>query len=175
MTRLLLTASVIALTATAPAWAQQRQNMNEQDWNFARQAAQGGMAEVEEGGLAQNQATRPAVREFGRWMVTDHSQINQWLRSIARHEGLQIPNSPGGYQQHQATQLERLRGPQFDRTYIADQVQGHERMVGLFEQEERNGENPQLRRFARQVLPVLGQHLTEARELERLTGGTASQ
>ena len=40
------------------------------DASFIKNAAEGGMSEVELGRLAQQKATNPAVKEFGAMMVT---------------------------------------------------------------------------------------------------------
>jgi predicted outer membrane protein len=55
-------------------------------------------------------------------------------------------------------------------------VRDHERTIALFQQEGQSGQNPQLKFFAQQAVPVLQQHLAEARELQGLptTGNAAS-
>jgi putative membrane protein len=44
------------------------------DTHFAKEAAQGGMAEVKLGQLAQERGSNDAVKSFGKRMVDDHSR-----------------------------------------------------------------------------------------------------
>jgi putative membrane protein len=175
--RLLIAASVAGLLA-APALAQNSQggDLSSQDRAFVEQAAQGNVAEVQEGQLAMRQAASPAVREFGRWMFTDHTGMDKWLAVVAVREGLQVPTTPNQEQAQRLSRLQGLRGEQFDRTYIPDQVQDHERTIALFQREAQSGQNPQLKFFAQQAIPVLEQHLAEAQELQSLSakGNAAS-
>jgi putative membrane protein len=179
MTRLLLAALVAGLLAAGPALAQNSQGggtASSQDRTFVQQAAQGNVAETEEGQLAMRQAASPAVREFGRWMFTDHTGMAKWLAMIAVREGVQVPATPDQEQTQRLSQLQGLRGEQFDRTYIPDQVRDHQKTIALFQQEAQSGQNPRLKFFAQQSIPVLQQHLAEAQELQSLaaSGSLAS-
>ena len=177
MTRLLLAASVASLLGIAPALAQtqtQNQQISQQDRSFVEQAAQGGMAEVAAGNMAMQRGASPAVREFGRWMVTDHTAMDKTLTGMAEHLGITVPTAPNATQQGQAQRLEGLNGRSFDRAYIAAQVQDHEMVIKVFDTEANSGTDPRLRFFAQQALPVLQQHLAEAQDLQQMTGGMAS-
>ncbi|MBV8574934.1 MAG: DUF4142 domain-containing protein [Acetobacteraceae bacterium] len=89
MKGLLAAVSVIAVVAAVPAWAQNTaataQSLSQQDKNFIQEAGAGSLAEAELGQLAEQRAATPAVREFGRWMYTDHGlTANNWLAAILR-------------------------------------------------------------------------------------------
>src|ERR1700745_4530969 len=83
MKGLLAAVSVGALLTAAPAWAQ---SLSQQDKTFVHEAGAGNLAEAELGKLAEQKAATPAVKEFGRWMATDHSFANKWLAAILREE-----------------------------------------------------------------------------------------
>jgi putative membrane protein len=173
MTRLLLAASAASLIGMAPAFAQTTRaanHLSSQDHTFVRMAAQSNMAEIQAGQLAETRAATPAVREYGRWMVTDHTMMNQMLQGIAHHEGLEVPTSPNAEQMRQAAELKNQQGTRFDTTYITAQVQDHESSVKAFQTEASAGQNMMLKRLAQSGLPVLQQHLTEARALLQSTG-----
>ena len=63
------------------------------DQHFMKEAAQGGMAEVELGQLAAERASSAEVKEFAQRMVKDHSQANDQLKQIASQKGVTLPNS----------------------------------------------------------------------------------
>jgi len=61
-----------------------------QDKAFLRKAAEGGMAQVQLGQLAQQKASSQDVRQFGEKMVQEHSQLNDQLKPIAEQQGVLI-------------------------------------------------------------------------------------
>ena len=63
--------------------------------SFAKDAAEGGMAEVQMGKLAATNAKDPDVRAFGQMMVTDHSKANDELKALAQKKGYQLPADVG--------------------------------------------------------------------------------
>jgi putative membrane protein len=159
-TTLLAGLAAIPLLAAMPAWAQSQ--MNEQDRNFVQQAAQSGQQEIAAGQLAEHRARSPAVREFGRWMVADHSLLDKMLKAHAEQTGIQVP--PPAKSDTKLSQLQH--NPHFDAAYISEQVMAHEQAVALFQAEEQRGQNEHLKSLAQLALPLLQAHLTEARELQ---------
>jgi putative membrane protein len=177
------TIAVLALFAAAPAWAQTQPRempttptpgaggevmtpkLNQQDRDFLQQAAIGSKGEVEMGRLAEQNAAGPAVREFGRWMVTDHTAIDEALDRLSRRLGV---TPAGGTSKEDQAGLEKLRGLNglaFDREYIPMQLKGHQQAIALFQREEQSGEEPVLKALARHTLPMLQEHLAEVQEL----------
>jgi putative membrane protein len=148
--------------------------LNEQDRKFVEEAASAGLAEVQEGHLAMRRAALPAVREFGRWMVTDHTELGEMLDHHAQHAGLSAPSQMNSKDRESLDKLEKYtNGAEFDQHYLIDQVEAHKKAIELFKEEAQSGANPELRWFAGHVQPMLTQHLAEAQEL-RSTPESAS-
>jgi putative membrane protein len=141
------------------------------DSDFVQKAAAGGQAEVDMGKLAEQQAGTAAVREFGRWMVTDHTMANNMLAKAAQQANMQAPTSPTQEQQDNLNKLKKLHGAAFDRSYMSMMVKDHTEDVDLFRNEAQSGQNDQIKTFAQDTLPVLEAHLTEAKEL---SGGASA-
>src|SRR5205085_2062588 len=57
---------------------------------FVREAAIGGMAEVELGQLASGKASSADVKQFAERMVADHGTANTELKSLAEKRGLRV-------------------------------------------------------------------------------------
>jgi putative membrane protein len=53
------------------------------DTKFVKEAADGGMAEVELGQLAASKASSDDVKKFGQRMVDDHGKANDQLKQLA--------------------------------------------------------------------------------------------
>jgi putative membrane protein len=133
--------------------------LSETDRNFVMKAAESGLAEVQAGQLAE-QKGNSSVRMIGQRMVTDHSKTNDEMKAKAQMLGLSLPTAPSTAEQAQYTALQNATGTAaFDRKYLADQRKAHLRAIALFENEAKNGQNPDLKSLAQQTLPALREHL----------------
>jgi len=132
------------------------------DSNFATKAAQGGMAEVQLGQLAESNASSQQVKNFGQRMVTDHTKANDELKSIASRKGMTLPTGLDAKDQAEYDRLSKLNGAAFDRAYMQMMVSDHRKDVNEFENEANNGTDPDLKAFAGKTLPTLHEHLQMA-------------
>ena len=80
--------------------------------DFIKEAAQGGLFEVEAGNLAISQASNPDVKDFGNQMVSDHGKANQ---ELAQAKGLEVPKEMSKEQKGQIDKLKKASGSEFDR------------------------------------------------------------
>jgi putative membrane protein len=135
------------------------------DKQFLKEAADGGMAEVELGQLAADKASSPEVKQFGERMVKDHSQANDQLKQLASQKGVTLPSSPSKKMQAKKDKLSKLSGDAFDRAYMADMVKDHKKDVAEFQRESTSGQDPDVKQFASQTLPTLKDHLKEAQSV----------
>lgn len=138
---------------------------NDQDRRFVTEATSSGLAEIAAGHMALEHAASPAVVEFGRWMITDHTELNDTLADDAERAGIFVPHRMPQQQREMLQRLHGYTGAEFDMHYLLDQAQAHEQALGLFEREAQYGENPLLRWFAHHSHWILEQHLAEAQAL----------
>ena len=145
--------------------------LNDSDRLFIDALAAGGMAEVEAGKLASRVTGNAMVRQFGERMIQDHSQANKQLMDLATAAKVPLPGGPDTEHRTVQQQLEQLHGVAFDVVYARRQVQDHARTVQLLEYEIGSGQNPRLKDFASETLPVVLEHLAMAQRLDaELTG-----
>ncbi len=137
------------------------------DAQFAKKAAQGGMAEVKFGQLAQQKGTAESVKKFGARMVEDHTKAGQELKGVAEQEKISLPNDVSAKDKATYEMLSKLSGAAFDRAYARDMVRDHEEDVAEFSKEANSGHNPAVKDFATQTLPTLQDHLKEAKEMRQ--------
>jgi putative membrane protein len=140
------------------------------DKKFVKQAAEGGMKEVSLGQLAKEKATNDQVKKFGQHMVEDHTKANQELMKIAKSKNIDLPAKTESKDTKGMDKLRDLSGAQFDRQYMQEMVKDHEKTVKLFEQEAKEGKDPDLKAFAEKTLPTLREHLKMARSLSDQVG-----
>jgi putative membrane protein len=137
------------------------------DKKFAKEAAIGGLTEVQLGKLAQQKASSEAVKQFAQKMIDDHSKAGDQLKQVASSESLSLPDSLDPKHQAAIDKLSKLSGPEFDKAYAKDMVKDHEKDVSEFQAESQGGTDANVKQFASQTLPVLQQHLELAKDLNK--------
>ena len=132
------------------------------DKAFIEKAAQGGMAEVEMGTVAQDKAANAKVKAFGTRMATDHSKANEELKAIAGKKGVALPPGPDADQKKMGDKLKSLSGAAFDREYMTHMLADHKMDIAEFEKEASSGKDADVKAFAAKTLPTLRDHLKQA-------------
>ena len=140
------------------------------DEKFVLDAANGGMAEVQLGQLAQEKAQSQAVKDFGKRMVQDHSQANDQLKQIASSKGLAIPSEVKGDEREHYDKLAKLSGAEFDKAYVKMMIADHKKDIKEFEKEAKKGKDADVKAFASNTLPTLQQHETLIKEVASNSG-----
>jgi putative membrane protein len=135
------------------------------DSSFYKSLAEGGIAEVRLGKLAQQKATDPGVRDFAAMMVKDHSAANAQLRTLASTKNIRLPKGPGVAARAKKAELEVLSGHTFDTSYVSSQIKAHEDTLALLQKEIDSGNDADARAFAQKVLPTVQAHLLAAEKL----------
>jgi putative membrane protein len=139
---------------------------NRVDAKFAVDAADGGLAEVELGKLAQQKATNPQLKEFGAMMVSDHSIINEKMTNIAKNKGITLPKVVGEYRQKLRKELSDKSGKDFDRAYTTAMIKDHKDDIKTFEVALKELRDTDLRTFASTNLPILKKHLSAIEKID---------
>ena len=129
------------------------------DRKFVEQAAEGGMAEVEAGKLAQQQGQSAEVKEIANTLVEDHTKANEELKQIATQEGIDLPAEAGMKHQNALAKLEQEPAEDFDRTFLRQQEKMHRQALSRFEKAAERAENPAIQQFAAKTVPSLREHL----------------
>lgn len=128
--------------------------LSSKDKTFMMNAAKGGHMEVDMGKIAAQNAQNPDVKKFGNRMVTDHSKANSELMTLASEEGVKLPEpkAPGKWKS--------------DKDYMDDMVKDHEKDLSEFQDEAKNGTDPDLKKFAEKTSKVIAKHLELAKNVQ---------
>ena len=143
---------------------QEAKKVDKESQDFIKKAIQHNHAEVDAGKLAQEKAKNPAVKQFGAMMEKDHSEANNMAKTTAKVLDVELPESADMMHQASYLKLKLLQGETFDRSYINDMVQDHEKDIA--EYEKAAGRSDVAGAYAKEMLPKLKQHLEEARKLD---------
>jgi len=133
--------------------------VNSDDAKFATNAAEGGMAEVALAKLALQKTTNEKIKNFANMMVTDHSNANDTLMAIAKTKNITLPTAVSADDQKSMDSLSNKSGKAFDKAYVAAMIDGHKQALKLFQDEAKNGTDPDLKAFAAKVAPTVQMHL----------------
>jgi putative membrane protein len=138
---------------------------NKESMDFVTKAASGGMLEVQLGQLAQQNAKSQRVKDFGSMMVTDHSQANDELKSLASSNNITIsPTLLPDHQKH-IDMMSKMKGADFDKHYMDMMVSDHKEDIDEFKKEANNSNNDAFKSFAAKTLPTLQKHLDSAQAI----------
>jgi len=134
---------------------------------FINAAASTDEFERQEGRMAERQAASPQVRSFGQMMVRDHTNTTMALKLAIHRAGLPPPPPPQltADQQSNVAALKNLRGRDFDRTYLQQQIQAHQTALGVMQAYAAGGDNRMLRKAAASTVPIVKRHLAMARRI----------
>src|SRR5580704_5340360 len=139
---MLLAGTALFITLSGPAIAQKGDdaaNFNGaargDDARFAREAAMGGMMEVELGKIAVQKSSNDKVKQFGQRMTDDHSKAADELKRIAAKENITLPTELDVRHRAMIDKYANLSGTAFDRAYMGDMVRDHQAEIADFQSE----------------------------------------
>jgi putative membrane protein len=133
------------------------------DSSFIQMAGSLGLLQARLGKLAEEKASSPAVRDFGKRMVTDYAKANGELAAGAKQAAYPAPVMLRQHQQVYDRFL-RMSRSSFDKKYMAQAVADHDDAVRLFRQQAQGGRVASLKQLASRMLPVLQQQRNLASE-----------
>ncbi|MFJ2982815.1 MULTISPECIES: DUF4142 domain-containing protein [unclassified Pseudomonas] len=137
--------------------------------DFVDAATEAGIAEVVTGNLALEKSQNAEIKTFAQQMVTDHTKANQKLGDIARKLDISVPDEAALTDKVKKVILE-WREESFDKSYVNNQVDAHEKAVELFKKEAASSDKAELKAFASETLPTLQHHLEQAKALQATHG-----
>ncbi|PWT97035.1 MAG: DUF4142 domain-containing protein [Bacteroidetes bacterium] len=145
----------------------QAQPLQEDSKKFVKEAAGGGMMEVELGKMAQVNGQSQRVKDFGAMMVNDHTRINNELKTLANGRSLAVDDSLPSKMKKEMDDLHKKRGADFDKAYMKMMVDDHEKDIKAFEKAGKNLRDADVKDFASRNLPTLQAHLDSAKVVRK--------
>ncbi len=172
--RVFLVGAAVALAAYPQSSSRSSSSQSMGDQQFLMKAAQGGMAEVELGQLAEKNASNSSVKQFGQRMVTDHSKANEQAKSLAAQKSITLPASMNSTDQSLYRSLSSKTGSDFDKAYITAMIKDHHEDIAEFQHEANSGTDPDIKAWAAKTLPTLQEHLRMAESCAKQLGISTS-
>jgi putative membrane protein len=136
------------------------------DAEFAVDAADGGMLEVQLANVAMRNAASSEVKEFAQMILNDHSKANDELKSIAEKKNIVLPIALSDKSQEKLEDMSEKTGAEFDKAYCNYMVKEHKEDINEFEKQAEKGNDPELKSWAAEKLQTLERHLSVAESLD---------
>lgn len=140
----------------------------EEGAEFAVEAANGGLLEVQLGTLALTKATTPEVKQFAQMMVDEHGKANNELKALAQQKNITLPTTMSDDYQKKYDKLNEKSGIEFDKEYMDLMVKDHKEDVRKFEKQAEKGDDSDIKAWASRTLPTLKHHLEVAEATEEI-------
>ena len=151
------------------------------DADFVKEQLAMGTAEVELGKLAQERGSHPDVKNYGQMMETDHRMAGEELKEIANRANANRGErrddaTEGAHGEHMELrdELAKLSGGEFDRRYLDEMVDDHEKGINQLESQAERADNPQIREWAAKTLPKMRNHLAKAKAVQETLKNAAN-
>ncbi len=135
---------------------------------FADLAAKSDTFEIAAARLAQTNGASAAVKAFAAKMIAAHTESTAKIKKAAAAARPAItPDStlPGSDYPTRLADLGKLKGADFDKAYVAGQVDAHNQALSLLQLYADNGDAPTLKAAAGEIIPVVKDHLVMVRAL----------
>lgn len=139
--------------------AQAAGSLDRGDAKFVQKAAQGDLAEVDLGKLAQQKAMHEEVKTFAARLVEDHGKGYEEAKAVAGAHGLAVATEPDAKAKKEHAKLAKLSGGDFDREFMKYMVADHKHDVSEFKKHAQSRKESDAKGFAAKTLPTLQTHL----------------
>jgi putative membrane protein len=153
----------------ARAQAPTSQSASAADTTFLQTAGRDGQAEVALARLAQRKTSNDDVKSFAAHLQSDHEKANSQLTSLARAKKVTVP-AMSAEQGATRDRLDKLSGAEFDRAYISEMIDAHQKAIDAFTNGA-DSADADVKAFASSTLPTLKAHLSDAQKLQQKLGG----
>lgn len=139
----------------------------ESDQKFLRKAIEGSLTEISAARHVVQAGSNPEVKSYANELLTDHTKAHEDLQKLAQQKGMNLPAEITGDHKDTVHDMTKLGGAQLDKKYAKEMVDDHEKDVKDFRDAAKDVKDPDLRAWAQKQIPILENHLTKAKLLEK--------
>jgi putative membrane protein len=159
MIRIFSTGVIAFALLAGPAWA------GKDEVDFVTRASIGHRFAITESQLAIGRAADPKVKALAERLLDDHNKAAPELESAARGSGATVATVLDADHQVSLTALQGKSGADFDKAYVADQVEIHSNTLTLYADYMLLGDNEKLKALAVKMIPITEAQLKSANAL----------
>jgi putative membrane protein len=132
--------------------------------------------DVDAGKIAKSRSKNKEVQAFAQQMITDHTAVNKQAGALAKKLGVKPEDSDTSKSLKKAAadtakKLKTLKGAQFDKAYVDNEVAYHQQVLDAIDKVLiPNADNAELKGLIEKVRPAIAAHLEHAKHLQASVG-----
>ncbi|THD77180.1 MAG: DUF4142 domain-containing protein [Phenylobacterium sp.] len=133
---------------------------------FVSNAAQSDMYEIQAAKIAEERSKNPEIKAFAKMMVKDHTALSNGMKPLIKAAGQTPPTDLDKRRSGFLDHLKSASDADFDKTYIDQQVAGHQEALTLMQGYGKDGSDAGLKDGASKAAPKVQMHLDKAKEIQ---------
>ena len=129
--------------------------------------------EIQEGTIAEQKATNPAVKSFARLMVSDHKKMLADGKALATKLAITPDSSKSDVTDLTKNVSDDVKdlndkkaGKDWDQDYIGKQVDAHQKVLDKLQDASKSAQNAELKDALSKAIGKVQEHLTKAQNLK---------
>jgi predicted outer membrane protein len=131
---------------------------------FLLQVMQDSLAEMELCMVALDNSDNPDIKAFAQTMLDEHGKLGQQIEQLAQRMQVAFPDKVRPEHAELIRKMSALKGEQFDRQFIEQNLRYHENDLKVFEHYAREEEG-EVGKLAEAGARLFGRHLNMVKEL----------
>lgn len=135
---------------------------------FTDTVAGSDMFEIQTGKLAQTMGGSTEIKDFGKTLVTDHTKSSEMLKAAAKKTNpvVALPLVLPPELKAKVDALKATKGADFDRLFVQQQTEGHQKTLDALKAYAAGGDQPSLKDFASKAETVVSSHLQKLQSMK---------
>lgn len=134
--------------------------ITQRDQRYFQDVTRASQTEIMASQMAAIRANSPAVREFARHTVVNHTTAVGKLNGFAQRKKIMLSLQPTEAQQKMLERLNALSGEAFDQLYIKEAgIKAHEDTLELLKRVQRSGQDDELKLLALELQAPLAMRI----------------
>ena len=132
--------------------------------------------DVDAGKIAKSRSKNKEVQDFAQTMINDHTAVNKQAGALVKKLGVKPADSDTSKSLKKAAadtakKLKGLKGAQFDKAYVDNEVVYHQQVLDAIDKVLiPNADNAELKGLIENVRPAIAAHLEHAKHLQASLG-----
>lgn len=118
-------------------------------------------------GLVERRASSNEVKEFAKKLKVDHDKLSKKLGETIKDKKIAAVAGLDKAVNEKIAALGKLEKAEFDKAFLKNVVEGHEKAIKMAENQKTNGKDKDITAFAEDLLTTLKEHLKKAKELQK--------
>lgn len=132
--------------------------IDQEDKQFAVDAALKGLADIELGKLAIQKGSDKKIKNFGILLIKQHTKIGARLRKTADLKKIALPAAIDSATKKDLAMLSAYSGKAFDKAFLNFMINNHEADIKFFEYASKHVVDKDLKKMASKNLLILHRH-----------------